>query len=359
MKTTLLSLTLISLCWSLEAGTPVPMTTSQREAFAIQSTAIEKVQSATSAAYPAKVVVPNAQLRVVSAPQGGLLEALLVSEGEAVDAGQPLAQIQSPQLLEQQGAYLEAITRLQLSRADYNRDSQLKKEGIIAERRFLETRSSLTQAETAVDQLRQSLTLAGMDEQALTELTKKRKLSGSLQVRSPLQGVVLEQLATPGQRLEMADPLYQVGQLSPLWLEIHVPLEKLGATAPGSLVHTDSIKARVITVGRMVHGADQGVLVRAEVTEGTAQLRPGQFVQANLQGPATADLYRVPRAALVRSGGDSYLFIETPQGFSAERVSVQAEETNHIIVNGSFSPADQVVVSGTAALKAAWQAGAE
>lgn len=359
MNNIILSLLLISLSWSLDAGTLVPMTASQRAAFAIQSTPIEKVQTATSAAYPAKVVVPNAQLRVVSAPQGGLLEALLVSEGEAVEGGQPLAQIQSPQLLEQQGAYLEAMTRLQLVRADYKRDSQLKKEGIIAERRFLETRSRLTQAETAVDQLRQSLTLAGMDKQALAELGKKRKLSGSLQVRSPLQGVILEQLATPGQRLEMADPIYQVGQLSPLWLEIHVPLEKLGATAPGSLVRSDSIKAKVITVGRMVHGADQGVLVRAEVTDGTERLRPGQFVQVNLQGPETTDLYRVPRAALVRSGGDSYLFVETPEGFNAELVKVQAEETHHIIISGSFSADARVASSGTAALKATWQAGAE
>ncbi len=303
--------------------------------------------------------MPNSQLRVVSAPQNGLLEALLVSEGETVEAGQPLAQIQSPQLLEQQSAYLEAMTRLQLARADYKRDKQLHKEGIIAERRYLETRSRLIQVETETERLRQSLNLAGMSEQALAELTKDRKLSGSLQVRSPLQGVVLEQIATPGQRLEMADPLYQVGQLSPLWLEIHVPLEKLAATAPGSLVRSDAVSAKVITVGRMVHGADQGVLVRAEVTDGAELLRPGQFVQARLQGPQTTDLYRVPRAALVRSGGNSYLFVESPQGFSAEPVKVQAEETNHIIISGSFSSEARVVISGTAALKAAWQTGGE
>lgn len=359
MKKSILFLMLMSLALSLEAGTPVPMSPSQREAFDIRTTPIEMVDAATSTAYPAKVVVPNAQLRVVSAPQGGLLEALLVSEGEAVEADQSLARIQSPQLLEQQSAYLEAATGLQLARGEYKRDSQLKKEGIIAERRFLETRSRLTQAETTVEQLRQSLSLAGMDEQALSELAKRRKLSGLLQVRSPLQGVVLEQLATPGQRLETADPLYKVGRLSPLWLEIHVPLEKLGTTAVGSLVRSDSVKARVITVGRMVHGADQGVLVRAEVTEGAERLRPGQFVQANLLGPESADLYRVPRAALVRSGGHGYVFVETPEGFSAEAVSVQAEETSHIIISGSFSAEARVAISGTAALKATWQSGAE
>jgi multidrug efflux pump subunit AcrA (membrane-fusion protein) len=198
-----------------------------------------------------------------------------------------------------------------------------------------------------------------MDEQALADLAKQRKLSGSLQVRSPLDGVVLEQLATPGQRLEMADPLYKVGQLSPLWLEIHVPLEKLGAIAPGARVSSGSIGAKVITVGRMVHGADQGVLVRAEVTDGAQRLRPGQFVQANLQGPDSAELYRVPRTALVRSGGASYVFVETPEGFEARPVEVRVEETDHIIISGDFPAAARVATSGTASLKAAWQTEAE
>ena len=359
MKKVAITLLLMGIALSLEAGTPIPISADQRDAFGIRTATIERVESATSAAYPAKVVVPNAQLRVVSAPQSGLLEALLVSEGETVQAGQALARIQSPQLLERQSAYLEALTRLQLARADFKRDNQLQKEGIIAERRFLETRSRLTQEETSVEQLRQSLALAGMDAEALAQLARQRKLSGSLEVRSPLDGVVLEQLATPGQRLEMADPLYKVGKLSPLWLEIHVPLEKLGATAAGSLVRSNSVSARVITVGRMVHGTDQGVLVRAEVTEGAERLRPGQFVQASLQGPESADLYRIPRNALVRSGGDSYVFIETPDGFNAEPVRVRAEETNHIIISGDFPADARVAISGTAALKANWQAGAE
>ena len=109
-------------------------------------------------------------------------------------------------MLEQQSAYLEALTRLQLARADYQRDSQLKKEGIIAERRYLETRSRLTQEQTVVEQLRQSLSLAGMDEQTLTELAKQRKMSGSLQVRSPLDGVVLEQIAMCRWRSSASSP---------------------------------------------------------------------------------------------------------------------------------------------------------
>jgi multidrug efflux pump subunit AcrA (membrane-fusion protein) len=101
------------------------------------------------------------------------------------------------------------------------------------------------------------------------------------------------------------------------------------------------------------------VLVRAEVTDGAQRLRPGQFVQANLQGPDSAELYRVPRTALVRSGGASYVFVETPEGFEARPVEVRVEETDHIIISGDFPAAARVATSGTASLKAAWQTEAE
>ena len=116
---------------------------------------------------------------------------------------------------------------------------------------------------------RQALTLAGMPEEAIERLADSQQMSAVLEVSSPLSGVVLEQLATAGQRLAASDPLYRVGDLSSLWVEVHVPLDALHNIAPGSKVElSQDLSATVITVGRMVHGTDQGVLVRAEVREG-------------------------------------------------------------------------------------------
>ena len=346
---------------ALPADELIQMTAEQRQALDVRSAPVEPASDALSPAYPAEVVVPNAQLRVVSAPQAGLLESLLVAEGEPVTAGQPLALIQSPELVEQQSAYLEALTRLELASAQLQRDRQLHQEGIVAERRLLETRSAHTQARTLVNQRRQTLELSGIPSDALERLARERRLSSSLTVRSPLDGVVLEQLATPGQRLDMASPLYKIGQLDPLWLEIHVPLNRLGSTAPGTGVELENpdLWARVITVGQMVHGADQGVLVRAEISAGAGRLRPGQFVQARLEQPSAEPLFRVPRSALVRNQGRAWVLLAEGEGFRPLAVQVRSEESGQAVVSGEFAPGDQVAVSGTAALKAAWLDGGE
>ncbi len=339
----------------------VPVSPTQRESLGIETAPVEPADQAWSIPYPAKVVVPNAQLRVVSTPLSGLLERLEVAEGERVKRGQPLAVIQSPQLLEQQRDYLTALSRLDLAEADWRRDEQLYKEGIIAERRYLESLARYRQAKTEVAQYRQSLALAGMDEQTLRKLARQRRLSGSLTIRSPLDGVVLEQLATPGQRLEPLDPIYRIGKLVPLWIEIQVPLKELHGIHPGSPVRVRDprIVGKVITVGRMVHGVDQGVLVRAEITKGAERLHPGQFVQVELGQPGGEQSFRIPRSALIRHAGKLWVFVERPSGFLPTPVTLLSEERERVVVRAGFEPDERIVVAGTAALKAIWLEGDE
>ncbi len=339
----------------------IPMSQEQRQAMGVRTAPVAVATESWSVAYPAQVQVPTAQLRVVSTPLSGLLESLLVAEGDAVKKGQKLASILSPELLSLQRGYLQALSQLDLARSDWERDRQLLEEGIIAERRYQTTHAHYVQVRTEVEQSRQALQLAGMDRSALERLARERQLSGTLTVRSPLDGVVLERMATLGQRLNALDPLYRIGRLKPLWLEIHVPLEQLSQIGVGSTVRVRAplVEGRVITIGRMVHGGDQGVLVRAEVTDGAERLHPGQFVEVELASGRAERNYRIPLGALVRQGGKTWVFVARDEGFLVVPVIIRAEESDAVVVSADLKPGDQVVMAGTAALKAAWLQGAE
>ena len=361
MKTRLLSIALIgALHASVHAAPMAMINAEQRAAFGIETVPVEIAGATLGKPYPAKVAVPNAQLRVVSAPLEGVVEALLVAEGESVDSGQVLARVRSQGLLELQAAYLESRTRRLLAAETRARDSKLHAEGIVARRRLLESQSAEREMLTAEARDRQALLLAGMTEASILQLASTQRLSTVLEVKSPLSGVVLEQIATAGQRLAVSDPLYRVGDLSTLWVEVHVPLDALGDVAPGSKVELSrGLSATVITVGRMVHGTDQGVLVRAEVREGVATLRPGQFVEARVSQASGGKAWRLPARALVRIDGGDKVFIERVGGFEPVVVEVLAREQNQVTVKGALTIADAVVVDGTVALKAALAAGAE
>ncbi|PHS22660.1 MAG: efflux transporter periplasmic adaptor subunit [Methylophaga sp.] len=246
-----------------------------------ESEPVQQLSEQSATPYSAEVKVPNAQLQVISAPLSGLLSALLVAEGDSISKGQILAVIHSPQLLQKQSAYLAALTEMKLAGTEKKRDQDLFKEGIIAERRFLESSAKYTLINTRVQQYRQALKLSGMNNASLAKLNRTHNLTATLTIKAPLSGIVLEQLATPGIQVDVLTPIYKVAHLKPLWLEIQVPLEQLGTIKEGTPINIvgSEITGKVITVGQRVQGVDQSVLVRAEVTKGAEQLRPGQFVQ--------------------------------------------------------------------------------
>ena len=359
MKSLVVAATLM-ISMNLAAAEILPFNAAQRAALGIEVEPVTEIDAGMSARLPAQVTVPNAQLQVIAAPLDGLIETLLVGEGEQLTAGQPLASLQSPRLLDLQGEYLEAYTRYDLARSAYSRDQQLYKEGIIAERRMLETKADYQESDASLARVRHLLELAGMDKAALANLRTDRKLSSSLIIRAPFDGVLLKQMVNVGERVAASDPVYEVGSLKPLWLEIHVPLAQAALLQAGQSVQVPDLglAGRIVAIGQRVHGVDQGVLIRAEINAGAERLRPGQFVQVQLE-MGTGGSLRVPRSAVLRSEAKSYIFIEQPEGFLPVEVQVLHEEPEHLIIQADLAADSKVAVSGTAALKAAWLGGGE
>lgn len=358
---------LVGLAFAVVSSAPasavdlIPVDPAQQKAFGIELAAPQPAGETLTRRYPAKVTVPNRQMRVVSAPQSGVLSALLVAEGEHVSAGQVLAEIKSPELVDTQSQYLESVTRLNLADSELKRDEQLHREGVIAERRLLESRSKQRELATQVEQRRQLLGLAGLSEEAIDTLTRTRRLGSTLPVHAPIAGVVLEQMVSTGQAVAAAAPLYRVAELEPLWAEVHVPVDRVDALKLGGRVLLPGIgtEGAIITIGRMVHAEDQGVLVRAEVKQSTERLRPGQFVEVQLTSTADEAGWRVPAGAVVRNAGAAYLFVAREGGFAALPVTVLAEEERSAVVAGEVGAEDQVAVTGVVALKAAWLGAAQ
>ncbi|WP_245232262.1 efflux RND transporter periplasmic adaptor subunit [Thiorhodococcus minor] len=345
----------------------VALDAEQQRAFDIDLIGPLAADARLSRRYPAEVAVPNRQLRVVAAPQGGVLETLKVAEGEQVTAGQIIAELRSPDLVDIQSQYVEGLIRLELAESQLARDRKLQREGVIAERRLLESQAKQRELATLVEQRRQLLELAGLAEADIANLTRTRRLSSTLPIHAPIAGVVLEQMVSTGQSMAAADPLYRIAELDPLWLEIHVPVGQLDGLSIGNHVFLtrQGTAGKIITIGRMVHGRDQGVLVRAEIREGSEQLRPGQFVEVQLMaalGTRSSDGeavqgWRLPSSALVRDGDATYVFIAREGGFAVAPVTLLGEEEQSVVVRGPLAADDQVAISGVVALKAAWLGG--
>ncbi|HEY0635040.1 MAG TPA: efflux RND transporter periplasmic adaptor subunit [Gammaproteobacteria bacterium] len=356
IRTSVLALSLVASAAVVAAGDKITMTAQQQQTLGISVAPLLKAEGVNGQLVQAQVTVPAAQLRIVSASLEGMVEQLVVSEGDHVRSGDIIARLQSPQLVELQRDLLQTLSQQRLSVSEWKRDEELFDEGVIAKRRYLETQSRYQEQNAALEERRQALRLAGMDKRDINQLEKSRRLTTQLNVRSPIDGVVLEQLSEPGRRLAVADPLYRIADTSQLWLEIRAPIEAVRNLAAGSAVQTSNkqIGAKVLAIGHDVDAASQTVLVRAQVTAGAQALRPGEYLQVSLATAATTPLYQLPSAALARSGTRTVIFVQEKDGFTAVTIKVVASQGGDSVIEGTLKGDEKVAISGIAAIKGAW-----
>lgn len=334
----------------------VTMTLAQQKSLGVVVAPVGKNTLISSRRFPAEIVIPVGQERIVSAPQSGLLDQMHVAAGQTVKKGQVLAHLISPDILGLQRDYLQALTQKKLAAKALVRDTELLKDGIIAQRRYLETESAHDEASANLAQRKQALKLAGVSDNAIASLSPSTGMTSGLNLIAPISGQVLEQMVTTGQRVDMAMPLYRIAKLSPLWLEIHAPLEGLPFVKEGMQVQVPKLNAsgHLIAVIRSVNKADQTLHLRAEITKGAEKLSPGQFVEAEINLGDQLKHYSVPKSALARQGSKALVFVQTTAGFKPINVTIISEQGDEAVVDAAFSGAEKIAVTGIAAIKGAW-----
>ncbi|PHZ86506.1 efflux RND transporter periplasmic adaptor subunit [Paremcibacter congregatus] len=312
------------------------------------------VTSVWSRSLPARITIPNDQMRVLTPMMPGLVNVLHVAEGDPITKGQLLAEISSPAFLEAQQKYLDALSQQVLMKKNHDRNAELVNEGIISEKQFQTSLSAVQDSEANLSRSKQALFFAGLVEKDIQRLGQTRIMQKVMMLRAPFEGIVLQQTATTGEHVDESSSLYHLGQLDPLWLEIHVPFGLISSVQIGNkiLVKGIDIESRVTTIGRMIHEEDQGILVRGIVNIGAEKLIPGQFIEVMIeQTKPDGMLIRVPAGAIIREGEEAILFVQNARGFALKRVRLVTEEGNTLILEADLSPDDRIAVTGIVTLK--------
>jgi RND family efflux transporter MFP subunit len=357
LRVLVFALALFATIGAARAESVLEISESQRAALAIEVVSVEPTPLVSRPPLPGRVLIPNDRVAILAMRTEGVVLSLSVATGDRVTAGQPVALIGSPTFVLLQREFLDALSQRDLASATFERERQLAREGIVAGRRAVESQARLQEADARVEERRQGLILVGMDQDDLDALASSRRMHSAIAVRAPVDGFVLEQWAQVGERLEAGSPLYRVGRLDALHVEIHVPLELAQRVRVGSrfqVVDRDA-SGTVIAVGRDVHAVDQGVLVRGAVDQGVEVLRPGQFVRVALQTETDHDMaYDVPASAVTRIDQRAFVFRRVGEGFEPVAVEIVGGSGQRSMVAGELSPGDAVVSRGTAALKSHW-----
>jgi RND family efflux transporter MFP subunit len=364
---TMVALRIVALALLLPSGLTlaageklISISPAQRAALSIATVPLAGQSGQALVGFPAQVVVPPEQERVVAAPVAGLVSEVRVAVGDTVRAGQVLAVLRSEDLISAQRDITQAAVQARLAEESAKRDEALFTEGIVPASRMQASRAAREQARAALAERRAWLRLMGLSAGAIQAAERGERLADSVALVAPIAGVVTEQEAMVGARVSAAGSLFKVVRLDPLWLNIQVPAETAAKVKPGGKVEVASVGASgtVLSVGRAVSAA-QTVLVRARVGNAAGRLRLNQDVMAGLLIGTEGNQWRVPVAALARQDGRDWIFVQRKGGFEPVPVTIQSTAAQTATVEGDLQGNEQIAVTGVVALKAAWQGGGE
>jgi RND family efflux transporter MFP subunit len=264
----------------------------------------------------------------------GYVERLHVNvTGQAIAKGQPLFEAYSPELVSAQREYAIAAQGV----------NALKDAG--------------SQAQAGMQQLAASSLLRLKNWDVSDEQIKALTLSGApqrtLTFRSPASGIVMEKKAVQGMRFMPGEMLYQVADLSRVWViadvfEQDLALVKNGAKAQVSInAYPDKAFTGTVTyVYPTLKAETRTVPVRVELANPGGLIKPGMFAQVDLQVAAKAAGITVPVSAVIDSGTRQVVLVQLKEGrYEPRAVKVGARSDNYIEVQSGVQEGEQVVVA--------------
>jgi RND family efflux transporter MFP subunit len=312
----------------------------------------------------ATLVAPWQKHAFVTVRLPGRITKLYVKPGQAVDAGQTLAEVQSLELENLQLELVNAQNDIQLSAKVLEQLEAGARDGTVPERQAQEARAKHRENVNALEVARSKWLSLGLGEDRLEQILSEKnpRLVRSLPILSPIKGVVIHADLTVGKVVEPTEHLFEVVDLSTVWVKIGVlekdlyrvavgqPVEVRLAAYPGEVFRT-TVQVKGLYLDPQTHVGT----VWAELSNPSGQvprLLPGMNGQAQLVVSAPQKTVAVPAAALIRDGAERYVLVEEAATgeasvYQKRNVVVGLQSPEFVQAEGGVFPGDRVVTRGS------------
>ena len=253
--------------------------------------------------------------------------------GQAVGKGQPLFEVYSPELVSAQREYAIATQGVDALKGASE-----------------ETQRGMRQlAESSLARLR-NWDISDEQVKALAQSGAARR---TLTFRSPVAGIVTEKKAVQGMRFMPGDTLYQVTNLSSVWVIADVFEQDIGQVQPGTKAtvrinaYPDKVFTGAITyVYPTLKAETRTVPVRVELANAGGLLKPGMFAQVELPAAAKGAVLTVPTSAVIDSGMRQIVLVQRKEGrFEPREVKTGARSEDRIEITEGVQDGERVVVA--------------
>ncbi len=250
----------------------------------------------SASAHCFECLIEPAQTVELASPVTGLLADVTVKRADRISKGQILASLDSSaekvaaEIARfkslQEGPKQTAEYRIEFAQRKFNRRKAMAREQLMPAQERDDAEAEMRLGEAELLQANENRDLASLEYQQLSRQIELRS------IRSPFEGVVLDQMAYPGEVVEPSSnrAIFRVAQLNPLKVRVIIPKDYFGKIVPEMAVEVvpespaqGTFNAQIDSIDRLVDAASGSFVVMLSLPNPDLSIPAGIKCKANFK----------------------------------------------------------------------------
>lgn len=255
--------------------------------------------------------------------------------------------------------------RLALAQATLRREGSIGQQGLLNAREIQTAEAEARSAKLELDQARiqyqgaQSEVIGAQRavRNARQNIAALRGDGGgrgsTVTLTAPISGVITERLGTIGQAVERSSDLFEVLDLSTVWVTASVPERSVARIRPGAqawitmaAVVGRTYQGTVQVIGDKLDPKTRTLPVQCRVLNPGGLLRADMFAKVEIATGRSTSGIAVPLTALSQEGDDTYVFVDRGGTYEHRKVTVGGRDDRFALIAEGVANGDQVVTQG-------------
>ncbi len=334
------------------SATIVNLTPSQLKAVNFTMGRIEQKPIGSALRVNGVLDVPPQNLITIAAPMGGFVKSTKLLQGMKVKKGEVLATLENQEYIQLQQDYLDNRSKLEFFESEYNRQTELAKENINAQKSLQQAKSQYQSAQAIVKGLEAKLGMINIS----TSTLLNGNIQSTIRLYAPIQGYITAVNVNIGQYVNATDEMFKLVDIEHLHAELQVYEKDISKVMVGQRVkfqlanETDIRTASVYLIGKDI-SPERTVRIHCHLDKEDEHLLPGMYITASIE-TTLHDAEVVSTSSIVNFEGEDFIFAQGANKSQFEIIKVKSgnsndeytevelpegfDKTRNIVVRGAF-----------------------
>jgi len=267
----------------------------------------------------------------------GRVKKIYVKEGSFVRAGQTLAVIENPDLINVQVEYINAKNEYEFSKQDYERQQKLNIDNIGSKKNLAEIESNYKRALANYKTLEEKLTTYKISKSRFDNIYTDTvaDLQRNYSITAPISGNVVARMITIGQYVEPSTDMFHIVNTTTVFVDLNIFEKDLSRIKVGQKVSIQTgsnpdktYEGKVSFINKVFDDKNRTVKVRVIINNKSQELYPFMFITAKIY-VSDENVLAIPISAIESEGENKFIFVKTDERRKIETHAEHSGEDEH------------------------------